>query len=78
MVSQSTKRIYQQKCDLIYRLFGLLSKLLASLKWNIFPKQPSDTPLHISNAFVLYYPAILNECLDLYAAILGSLLLDIG
>ena len=31
----------------LYKLFGLLSKLLASLMRNYFPKRPSGAPLHI-------------------------------
>ena len=63
--------ICQQKCYLRYILFGLLSKLLAALMRNNFPKRPSGAPLHTLSK--LYYipvgfvtPFLLWGCVLLY------------
>ena len=57
-----------------YKLFGLLSKLLASLMRNYFPKRPSGAPLHtlsklydVPDGFVLPPPYIE----DMYCFICG-------
>ena len=55
MYSSATAALYSQMYSFgylvlldicLYKLFGLLSKLLASLMRNYFPKRPSGAPLH--------------------------------
>ena len=67
-----------------YKLFGLLSKLVASLMRNYFPKRPRGAPL---NTLSKYYdvpvdfvttPPILRLYVALFAVAEGWLLLDIG
>ena len=67
-----------------YKLFGLLSTLLASLMRNYFPKQPSGAPLHtlsklydVPVGFVTP-PPILRLNIAYFAVAEGWLLLDIG
>ena len=74
---------------LCYVYFGMtavslfLSKLLASLMWNYFPKRTSGAPLHTLSK--LYYvpvgfvsPPLLRQYIALFAIAYGWLLLDIG
>ena len=37
-----------------YKLYGLLSKLLAFLMRNYFPKQPSGAPLHTLSNYMMF------------------------
>ena len=68
-----------------YKLFRSLSKLLASLMSNYFPKRPSGAPLltlsKLCDASVWFCttpPPILKLCIALFAVAEGWLLLDIG
>ena len=67
-----------------YKQFGLLSKLLASLMRNYFPKRPSGAPLHtLSKLYDVPVgfeppPPILRLNIAYFAVAEGWLLLDIG
>ena len=61
-----------------------LSKLLASMRRNYFPKRTSGSPLHtlsklcdVTVGFVPPPPPLLMQCIDIFALAEGLLLLDI-
>ena len=64
------------------KLFGLFSKLLASLMRNYFPKRPSGAPLHTFSNYMMFPldlppPPILRLCITIFTVAEKWLLLDI-
>ena len=74
------------KCNyFVMMTVSFLSKLLASLMMNYFPKRTSAAPLHtlsklydVRGGFVPPPPLFLRQCIAIFTVALGWPLLDIG